>query len=93
MEALDGGFFNRAIHALNLAVRSRVGGLGEPVLHAVFPADAVEAVPTRQKLMHLRGKLHAVVRQNGMLFVKQLVEDAAQKLRGHHPLGPWLQFG
>ena len=65
VEALDGGFFNRAIQALNLVVRPRVGGLGEPVLHAAFPADAVEVVPTRQQLMRLRGELHAVVRQNG----------------------------
>ena len=46
-EALDGGFFNRAIHVLNPAVRSRVSGLGEPVLPAVFLLDAVGAVPTR----------------------------------------------
>ena len=27
-----------------------------------------------------------------MPFVGQLVEDAAQKLRGHHLLGSWVQF-
>ena len=38
VEALDGGFFNRAIQTLNLVVRPRVGGFGEPMLHAAFPA-------------------------------------------------------
>ena len=92
-ETLDRSFFNRAIHALDPAVRSRVGGIGEPVLHAVFPTDSAEALPTRQKRMRLRSKLHAIIRQNGVPFGGQLVKGAAQKLSGHHPLGPWVQFG
>lgn len=42
--------------------------------------------------MRLRGKLPAIIRQNGVPFGGKLVEDAAQKLSGHYPLGPWVQF-
>ena len=42
--------------------------------------------------MRLRGKLPAIVRQNDVPFGRHLVETAAQKLSGHHPLGPWVQF-
>ena len=44
VEALDGGFFAGTVHALNLAVGPRVGGLDEAVRHAVFSADLGKAV-------------------------------------------------
>ena len=47
VEALDGCLLTRAVHALDLAVGPRVCRFGEPVLHAVFVADAVKAVPAR----------------------------------------------
>ena len=66
VEALDGRFFDGPVHALDLAVRLRVGRLGQAVLHAILPTDAVETVPAGQKLMRLRRELHPVVGQDGM---------------------------
>ena len=51
MEALDGGLFTGAVQALDLAVGPRVRRFGQAVLHAVFAANAVKAVPARQELV------------------------------------------
>jgi len=53
MEALNGGFLHRAVQALDLAISSRVRRFGQPMLHPIFTADAVETAPTRQKLTRL----------------------------------------
>ena len=92
MEVLDGGFFNGAVQAFDLAVGPRMRRLGQAVLHALFAADAVKAVPTRQELVRLGSKLHPVVRQHGMHLIGQLVQHAPQKLDRDHPLGPRVQF-
>ena len=92
VEALDGSFLNRAVHALDLAVRPRVRWFGQAVLHAVCAADAVKTVPTWQELVRLRHKLHSVVGQYGMHFVGQLVEHAPQKLSRDDPFSPRMQL-
>lgn len=67
VEAFDGGVFDRAVHAFDLAVGPRVIGLGQPVLNAVGLTDHVEAhwpgidcvtVPG------LLGELNAVIGEN-----------------------------
>ncbi len=93
VEALDGGFFDGAVHALNLAVGPRVRRLGQAVLHVVFPANAVKAVPTRQELVRLRRELHPIVGEHGMHFVRQLVEHASQKLGRDDAFGARMQLG
>ena len=42
--ALDGGFFQRAVHALDLAIRPGMVGLGQPVLDLVVGAGAIEGM-------------------------------------------------
>ena len=44
VEALDGGFLDRVVHAFDLAVGPGVVGLGEAVLDAVASAGEVEHV-------------------------------------------------
>ena len=44
VEALDGRFLDRAVHPLDLSVGPGMLDLGEPVLDAMFVADAVEDV-------------------------------------------------
>ena len=51
--ALDGGFFDGAVQALDLAVGPGVGRFGQPMLHAEGPADAGKAVPTWKPLVGL----------------------------------------
>jgi len=93
VEALDGGLFNRAVHALDLTIGPGVRRFGQAVFHALCAADAVEAMPTGQELMRLGRELHPVVRQYGMHFIRELVEHAPQKLGRHDPIGPWVQLG
>ena len=93
VEALDGGLLAGPVHALDGAVGPGVGRLGEAMRHAVFPTDAVKAVPTRQELVRLRRELHPVVRQHGMHFVRQLIAPAPQKLGRDHALGAGVAFG
>ena len=87
MEALDGGFFEGAVHALDLAVGPRVGRFDQAVHHALFPADAVKTVRDRQELVRLGCKLHPVVRQHGMHVIGQLVQYAPLKHCRDHLLG------
>ncbi len=44
MEDLHGGLFDRAVHALCLAVGPRMIGLGQPVLDGVLLAHTVEGM-------------------------------------------------
>jgi len=76
VEALDGGFFTRAVQALDRAVGPRVGRFGQAVLHALCAAEAVKTVPARQPLLRLRCKWHPVVGEHGRHLVRQLVEYA-----------------
>ena len=70
-----------------------MGRLGQAVRHAVIAIDAVEAVPTGQEQVRLRGERYRVVYQDRMHLAGQLVEHAAQKLRGHYALGARVLFG
>ena len=92
MVALHRRLLNRAIHALDLAVGPRVSRFGQAVLHAVFAANAVEAVPTGQELMRLWRELDAIVGQYGMHFIRQLFQHAPQEFGRHDPFRPWVQF-
>lgn len=92
VKALDGRFLDGAVHAFDLAVRPRMGGLGQAVFHALFPTDAVKAVPAGQELLRLRGELHPIVGQDDVDFIGQFVQHPAQEFGGHHALGPRVQF-
>ena len=92
MEMLHRRLLNRAIHALDLTVGPRMGRFGQAVLLAVCAADSVEAVPTRQELMHLGRELHALVRQHGMHFIRQLLEHASLEFGRHDAFGAGMQF-
>lgn len=45
--AMDGGFFDGSVHALNLAVGPGMVWFGEPVFYGVAKADAVEGMATQ----------------------------------------------
>jgi len=54
VEALHGGFLDRAVHPLDPAVGPGVFHLGQPALYAVFaanaPANVLEGAGTRHRL-------------------------------------------
>lgn len=51
IELLDGGFFQSAVHAFDLAVRPAMVDLGETVFDTIGHADSVEDV--REGISHL----------------------------------------
>ena len=93
MMALHGGRLNQAVHALDGAVGPGMGRLGQAVLHAVFAADTVKAVPTGQQLVRLRRELNAVVGEHGTHPAGQFVQHPAQQLGRDHALGLRMPFG
>ena len=93
MVALDGGFFNRAVHALDLAIGPGVRGLREAVLDAVLIAYAAKNVAPGSDLMGHVAKLGAVVGQHGMHLVGQGGQYPAQELGSQHFSGAGLQLG
>lgn len=44
---LDGGVFDRSVHALDLAIDPRVVDLGQPMFDGVFVTDTIKNVPTK----------------------------------------------
>ena len=75
--AIDGGFLERSIHALDLAVRPGMIGFGEAMLDAMLGADAVKhqsesitiALPVR--------KLDAIVSQDRVDLVRDSGDEVA----------------
>ena len=71
MVALDGGFLDRPIHSLDLAVRPGMLDLGEPVLDIVFATDTIEDVETGIYMPFVVRKLDAVVGEHGMDGIRE----------------------
>lgn len=63
---LDGRFFDRSIHSLDLSVCPRVINFRQPVFDSVLTADAVEQVHKRPLVFCAVGNLNAVIGQNRM---------------------------
>ena len=93
MVALEGGFFEGAVHALVLAIGPWGYRSGQSALPAVFPTDTVKTVPARQELVRLGRELYPIVGQYGQQFIGRLVEHTSQKISRHYPFGAWIQFG
>jgi hypothetical protein len=91
--ALDSGLFNRAIHALDLAVGPEMARLREAVFDAVLGANAVKQVRQGPGLVAHVAKLDAVVGEHRVHPVRQFGQDAAQKLSGCQFGSLWLQLG
>jgi cobalamin biosynthesis Co2+ chelatase CbiK len=91
MKAFDGGFFDRAIHSLNLAVCPRMPHLREAVFDPVLAANAVEDVREGVRIQGAVGEFHAVIGQHGVDPVVRRLQQVAQKLRRVHLARPLLQ--
>ena len=74
--AFDGGFLDRAVHSLDLAVGSRMIDLRAAMLDAIFPASNVEHVrrPARSRAVGVsrrEAELDAVVGQDCVDLVRR----------------------
>jgi len=66
MKVFDGGFLDRAIHSLNLAICPRIAHLDEAVFEPVLAANAVKNVREGVRIQGAVGQLNAVVDQPGV---------------------------
>lgn len=51
---LDGGVFDRSVHALDLAIDPRVVDLGQPMFDGVFVTDTIKMCPPNRLVVPLR---------------------------------------
>jgi hypothetical protein len=91
MKALDGGFLDRAVHSLNLAVHPGMHHLDEAVFEPVLATNAVEDVRKGVRIQGAVGELNAVVGQHGVDPVGQRLQQVMQELRRLHLARPLLQ--
>ena len=96
MKALERGFFQRAVHPLDLAVGPGVGHQGATVLNVVRGADGIEQVRLACAAVGQLGELHAVVGQHSADAVRYRRDDPpsearCQKSAARSPplAGPW----
>jgi hypothetical protein len=71
MKAFDGCFLDRAIHPLDLAIRSGMPHLREAVFDPVLATNAVEDVREGVRIQGPVGELNAVVGQHGVDLIGQ----------------------
>jgi hypothetical protein len=94
--ALNGGFFDGAVHALHLSVGPGMIGFREPVIDAMQATDSVERMTTkasRRSLAILRqvGELDAVIRQHGVEAVRNSRDQRFQKSHSGLHVGTFNQ--
>ena len=77
----DRGFFEGAVHALDLAISPGMIGFGEAVLDPVLLTHARKDMLEGILIPLAIGALHAIVRQDRVNFIGHGVDEAAQKLR------------
>jgi hypothetical protein len=90
MKAFDGGFLDRAIHSLNLAIRSGMPHLREAVFDPVLATNAVEDVREDARIQGAGGELNAFVGQHGVDPIGRRLQQVAQELRRFHLARPLL---
>ena len=96
VEAFDGGFFDRSVHPLDLAVGPEMVGLREPMLNAVGFADHVEAHGLGVGSISVSGllcELDAVVSEDGVDLIGHCFEHVLQELPSRLPVCLLDQLG
>lgn len=91
--AIDGRLFERAVHPLDLTIRPRMTGIGQPMFNPMFGTDAVKQQPEGVAVGRTIGELDAVIRQDGMDLVGHSRNQMAQELDCHWSGHPLVQFG
>ena len=91
-----GGFLDRAVHSVDLAVDPRVVGLGQAMLDPVGLTDHVEAhwlETDGGPVAGLLGELEAIVGENNADLVGLGFEHVLQDLPGDAPVGFFQRVG
>jgi hypothetical protein len=106
VEALDGGFLDGAVHALDLTIRPRVSRLGQTVCHIVLGAGEFERVGAEELLagQHLfdlvrgprvaagLGEVGAIVREHGVNPVGHSRDQVSEEVAGNAAGDPLMQL-
>ncbi len=82
--AADGRFFERSIHAFDLAVGPRVIDLGQPVFDGRFAAGALKDMLEDVVVALSIDELNTVISEDGVNFIGDGIDQVSQELRRHH---------
>lgn len=93
MIPLHGGVFQRPVHSFDLAVGPRVIRLREPVIDAVFIADAVKQVHEGMPVCFAMRELDAIIGKYRVQVIRYDVDQITQEVRGYAPCLPLMQLG
>ena len=81
---MHGRLLDRFVHSLDLTICPWMRWKGEPVLDSVFFANPIENMRQSLVIPSLIRELYAVVRQNCMNFVRNLLDQVFQELSSLH---------
>ena len=81
--AADSRFFERSIHAFDLAVGPWVIDLGQPVFNGKFAAGALKDVLEGVSVALSIDELNTVISEDGVNFIGDGVDQVSQELRRH----------
>ena len=93
MKAFNRGLFDRAVHALDLAVGPRVRGLGKALLDAPLVAELPDGVAAQVGVLGQVSELYTVVSQQFIYLVRNLGQNPSQEFHGHGLGGVRVQLG
>jgi len=106
VEALDGRFLDRSVHAFDLAIGPGMLGLGETVIDIVPGAGQLEGMSSEEFLafklgLNLSrsptvaagiGEVDAVVGEDRVDFVRNGFDEGSEEVRGHLRGGPLMKL-
>ena len=90
---LHGGFLDGAVHALDLTIGPGMTDLGQPVLDAESVTQTIKRdCPVSFRAFAL-GELNAVVREDGVDFVRHGFDQVIEKVFGYRARGTGVKLG
>lgn len=81
------------VHSFDLAVGPRVIRLREPVVDAVFIADAIKQMHEGMSVCFAMRKLDAIIGKYSVQVIRYDVDQTTQEVRGYAPCLPLMQLG
>ncbi len=91
--AMNGRFFERAVHAFDLPICPGVVGFGEPMFNAIGQTNPVEQMSKRTGLMRQVRELDTVVGQNRVNTIRNLRDERLEKGDRVSACRPWVEPG
>ena len=89
--AMNGRFFECAVHAFDLPICPGVVGFGEPMFNAIGHTNPVEQMSKRTGLVRQVRELDTVVGQDDVNAIGNMCDECLEEGNRVHPRRPWIQ--